>query len=53
MVLKIDYDTVKLQSYRKYVIKMTSQKFSIFKPLPWQNPSYAPAAVHHCKGKIC
>jgi len=32
MVLKIDYDTVKLQSRLKYVIKMTLQNFSIFIP---------------------
>jgi len=31
--LKIDYDKVTLQSHRKYIIKMTLQKFSIFKPL--------------------
>jgi len=48
MVIKIDYDTIKLQKLayddifmmlyrlcnRKYGIKMTSQKFFIFKPLP-------------------
>jgi len=34
MVLKIDYDAVKLQSLRKCVIKMTLKKFSIFKHLP-------------------
>jgi len=42
MVLKIGYDTIKLQKvtykvifmthHRKYVIKMMSQKFFIFKP---------------------
>jgi len=43
MVLKIDYDTIKFQKvtyavifmtscYRKYVIKMSSQKFSILSP---------------------
>jgi len=30
---KTDYDSVKLQNHRKYVIKRTSQTFSIFKPL--------------------
>jgi len=43
MILKIDYNTVKLQKVTydvikitppKYVIKMTSQNFSILKPLP-------------------
>jgi len=41
MVSKIDYDSVKLQSHLKYVIKSTSQKFSIFKILPLQNPGCA------------
>jgi len=35
------YDVIKITSL-KYVIKMTSQKFSIFKPLPYQNPGCAP-----------
>jgi len=57
MVLKIYYDTVKFQKatnditfmmsqrkrHRKYIIKITSQKFSIFKPLPSeQNRGCAP-----------
>jgi len=32
MVLKIDYDTVKLQSHLKYVIKTTHKKFPFSSP---------------------
>jgi len=34
MVFKIEYNTVKLQNVTYDVIKMTLQKFSIFKPFP-------------------
>jgi len=64
MVLKIDSDTIKLQKvtydvifmtsqrlrHRKFVIKMTLQNVSIFKPLPQQNPGCAPAFWSNVRG---
>jgi len=41
MVLKIDFDTVKLQKLTYDIIFMTSQKVSILMPLSQHNPSFA------------